>query len=173
MFLENKNAVIYGGGGAIGGAVARAFAREGAKVFLAGRLHRARKYTGNGRIVGMKPYSIFVVDDEPTIREGVAHEIRDPLSGINIHLSVLEKLHQEEDGFGEEGREKANRIINETKSASRRIENVIKKVMDFSRSSAFRLKWTDINEAVVDAIDFSMAMLRKRGITLDRSGIGP
>lgn len=37
MMLENKVAVIYGGGGAIGGAVARAFAREGAKVFLAGR----------------------------------------------------------------------------------------------------------------------------------------
>jgi 3-oxoacyl-[acyl-carrier protein] reductase len=37
MLLENRNAVIYGGGGAIGGAVARAFAREGARVFLAGR----------------------------------------------------------------------------------------------------------------------------------------
>jgi 3-oxoacyl-[acyl-carrier protein] reductase len=37
VLLEDKNAVIYGGGGAIGGAVARAFAREGAKVFLAGR----------------------------------------------------------------------------------------------------------------------------------------
>lgn len=37
MLLENKNAVIYGGGGAIGGAVARAFAREGARVFLTGR----------------------------------------------------------------------------------------------------------------------------------------
>ena len=37
MLLANKNAVIYGGGGRVGGAVARAFAREGAKVFLAGR----------------------------------------------------------------------------------------------------------------------------------------
>jgi 3-oxoacyl-[acyl-carrier protein] reductase len=37
MLLEDKRAVIYGGGGAIGGAVARAFAREGARVFLAGR----------------------------------------------------------------------------------------------------------------------------------------
>jgi NAD(P)-dependent dehydrogenase (short-subunit alcohol dehydrogenase family) len=37
MLLEGKNAAIYGGGGAIGGAVARAFAREGARVFLAGR----------------------------------------------------------------------------------------------------------------------------------------
>ncbi|MBI1881239.1 MAG: SDR family oxidoreductase [Chloroflexi bacterium] len=37
MLLKNKNAVIYGAGGAIGGAVARAFAREGAKLFLVGR----------------------------------------------------------------------------------------------------------------------------------------
>jgi 3-oxoacyl-[acyl-carrier protein] reductase len=37
MLLEDKNAIIYGAGGAIGGAVARAFAREGASVFLAGR----------------------------------------------------------------------------------------------------------------------------------------
>jgi 3-oxoacyl-[acyl-carrier protein] reductase len=37
MLLEGKSAVIYGGGGGIGGAVARAFGREGATVFLAGR----------------------------------------------------------------------------------------------------------------------------------------
>ena len=37
MLLDDKTAVIYGGGGSIGGAVARAFAREGATVFLAGR----------------------------------------------------------------------------------------------------------------------------------------
>lgn len=37
MLLRDKNAVIYGAGGAIGGAVARAFSREGAKLFLAGR----------------------------------------------------------------------------------------------------------------------------------------
>lgn len=37
MLLENKVALIYGGGGAIGGAVASAFAREGAKVYLVGR----------------------------------------------------------------------------------------------------------------------------------------
>jgi NAD(P)-dependent dehydrogenase (short-subunit alcohol dehydrogenase family) len=37
MLLEGKTAVIYGAGGAIGGAVARAFAREGARVHLTGR----------------------------------------------------------------------------------------------------------------------------------------
>src|SRR5262249_39422359 len=37
MLLEDKVAVIYGAGGAIGGAVARTFAREGAMVYLSGR----------------------------------------------------------------------------------------------------------------------------------------
>ena len=37
MLLENKNAIVYGAGGGIGGGVARTFAREGARVFLAGR----------------------------------------------------------------------------------------------------------------------------------------
>ncbi|TDD30531.1 SDR family oxidoreductase [Actinomadura sp. KC06] len=37
MLLENKTAIIYGGGGTIGGTMARAFAAEGARVFLAGR----------------------------------------------------------------------------------------------------------------------------------------
>jgi len=37
MLLEHKTAVIYGAGGAVGSAVAKAFAREGAKVFLTGR----------------------------------------------------------------------------------------------------------------------------------------
>jgi NAD(P)-dependent dehydrogenase (short-subunit alcohol dehydrogenase family) len=37
MLLPGKNAIVYGGAGQIGGAVARAFAREGATVHLAGR----------------------------------------------------------------------------------------------------------------------------------------
>jgi NAD(P)-dependent dehydrogenase (short-subunit alcohol dehydrogenase family) len=37
MLLEDKTAVIYAAGGAIGGAVARSFASEGARVFLTGR----------------------------------------------------------------------------------------------------------------------------------------
>jgi 3-oxoacyl-[acyl-carrier protein] reductase len=39
--LEGKTAIIYGGGGGIGGGVARTFAREGAKVFLVGRTREA------------------------------------------------------------------------------------------------------------------------------------
>jgi NAD(P)-dependent dehydrogenase (short-subunit alcohol dehydrogenase family) len=38
MMLKDKVVVVYGAGGAIGGAVARAFAGEGARLFVTGRL---------------------------------------------------------------------------------------------------------------------------------------
>jgi NAD(P)-dependent dehydrogenase (short-subunit alcohol dehydrogenase family) len=41
MMLKDKVAVIYGAGGDVGGAVARAFAREGATLFLSGRTLRS------------------------------------------------------------------------------------------------------------------------------------
>lgn len=37
MLLENRFAIVYGAGGRLGSAVAKAFAREGARVFLTGR----------------------------------------------------------------------------------------------------------------------------------------
>jgi len=37
MILQNKNAIIYGAGGSLGGAVAKALASAGARVFLTGR----------------------------------------------------------------------------------------------------------------------------------------
>lgn len=37
MILQNKNAIIYGAGGSLGSAVAKALAKEGATVFLTGR----------------------------------------------------------------------------------------------------------------------------------------
>jgi 3-oxoacyl-[acyl-carrier protein] reductase len=53
MLLENKVAVIYGAGGSIGAAVARAFAREGARVFLAGRTRaKLDKVAGEIRSIG-------------------------------------------------------------------------------------------------------------------------
>jgi NADP-dependent 3-hydroxy acid dehydrogenase YdfG len=71
MLLENKNAVIYGAGGSIGGAVAKEYAREGARVFLAGRTREkleavAREITAAGGSV-----EVAVVDalDEEAVEE--------------------------------------------------------------------------------------------------------
>jgi 3-oxoacyl-[acyl-carrier protein] reductase len=47
MLLGGKNAVIYGAGGSIGSAIARAFAREGAQVYLAGRTPESLERTAS------------------------------------------------------------------------------------------------------------------------------
>ncbi len=73
MLLENKVAVIYGAGGPIGGAVSRAFAREGARVFLAGRTKaKLDKVAGEIRWDGGTA-DAAVVDalDEPAVDEYV------------------------------------------------------------------------------------------------------
>lgn len=48
MILKDKVAVIYGAGGGIGGAVARTFAKEGAKLFLTGRRFAAVEVVTKG-----------------------------------------------------------------------------------------------------------------------------
>jgi 3-oxoacyl-[acyl-carrier protein] reductase len=53
MLLDDKIAVVHGAAGAVGGAVARAFAREGARVVLAGRtLARLDKVAAEIRAAG-------------------------------------------------------------------------------------------------------------------------
>ncbi len=61
MLLKNKVAVIYGAGGAIGSAVARAFAREGAKLFLISR-------DATGHASKLSPKKSFPPADPPRRR---------------------------------------------------------------------------------------------------------
>ena len=90
MLLENKNAVIYGGGGSIGGAVAREYAREGAKVFLAGRTSEkleavAREITAAGGSV-----EVAVVDalDEEAVEEH-ARAVASLAGSIDVSFNLI------------------------------------------------------------------------------------
>jgi PAS domain S-box-containing protein len=95
------------------------------------------------------------------VAAGIAHEIRNPLSGINIYLSSLEKILDRTDQP-----EKAKRILGEMKSASDRIESVIRRVMDFSKPGEPKNVPTDLNQCIREAIQLSEVTLRKRGIRL-------
>ena len=90
LLLQDKNALIYGGGGAIGGAVARAFAREGARVFLAGRtlakLDRvADEIRSSGGVAGTA-----VVDalDERAVEEH-AGAVAEEAGGIDVSFNAI------------------------------------------------------------------------------------
>ena len=71
MLLSGKTALVYGASGAVGGAVARAFAREGASVILSARRREpleivSREIAERGGVAG-----VMTVDALDPIAEGV------------------------------------------------------------------------------------------------------
>jgi NAD(P)-dependent dehydrogenase (short-subunit alcohol dehydrogenase family) len=90
MTLKDKVIVVYGAGGAIGGAVARAFAREGAKLFLAGR-RRAPVEAVAGDIVSIGGFAeVAEVDalDERAIDEHLESVI-DAVSRVDVSFNAI------------------------------------------------------------------------------------
>jgi 3-oxoacyl-[acyl-carrier protein] reductase len=90
MLLAKKNAVVHGGGGAVGGAVARAFAREGARVFLAGRtlssLHEvAREIGAAGGVADTA--QVDALDEKAVERH--ASVIAEKAGGIDIVFNAV------------------------------------------------------------------------------------
>src|SRR5438874_8817848 len=90
MLLENKVAVIYGAGGSVGGAVARAFAREGARVFLAGRTKAkldkvADEIRSNG---GVADTAVIDALDERTVDEYV-DAVVEQAGSIDISFNLI------------------------------------------------------------------------------------
>jgi len=90
VLLENKNAVIYGGGGSVGGAVARAFAREGAKVFLAGRTLAALETVADDIATAGGVAETAQVDalDEGAV-DGHAHAVAEKAGGIDVSFNAI------------------------------------------------------------------------------------
>ena len=95
------------------------------------------------------------------VAAGIAHEIRNPLSGINIYLNTLKKLHHKE---GSE--EKVEQILEHINSASHKIESVIRRVMDFAKPSEPKLTFIDINQPITDAVNLTAVTMRKSGVNL-------
>lgn len=94
--LEKKNAVIYGGGGAIGGAVARVFAREGARVFIAGRTPApldavARDVAATGAAVET---ALVDVLDQRAVEEH-AGAVAATAGGIDVALNAVSIPHDQ------------------------------------------------------------------------------
>jgi 3-oxoacyl-[acyl-carrier protein] reductase len=90
VLLEDKNAVIYGGGGAIGSAVARAFAREGATVFLAGRTRGKLDEVADGiRSAGGAAETAQVDALDEKAVDAHADSVAAEVGGIDISFNLI------------------------------------------------------------------------------------
>jgi NAD(P)-dependent dehydrogenase (short-subunit alcohol dehydrogenase family) len=90
MLLQDKVAVVYGAGGAVGGAVARAFAAEGARVFLSGRTLGpveavARKIAAAGG--SAEAAQVDALDEEAV--DQYADQVAEQAGGIDVSLNAI------------------------------------------------------------------------------------
>jgi 3-oxoacyl-[acyl-carrier protein] reductase len=88
--LDKKVAVVYGGGGVIGGAIARVFAREGAHVYVAGRtrapLDRVlQNIAGNG---GRAEATLADAGDENDVRRHI-DQVIDRAGRLDILVNAI------------------------------------------------------------------------------------
>jgi 3-oxoacyl-[acyl-carrier protein] reductase len=87
MMLEDKTAVIYGGGGAIGGAVARAFAGAGAHVYLAGRTRARLEDVANDTGDATDVAEVDALDERAVAEH--ADAVAADAGGIDIALNAV------------------------------------------------------------------------------------
>jgi len=82
--------VIYGGGGAIGGAVARAFAREGARVFIAGRTRESLEEVAREIRPSEREIETAEVDalDEEAVN-GFVDSVAERAGGVDISFNLV------------------------------------------------------------------------------------
>jgi NAD(P)-dependent dehydrogenase (short-subunit alcohol dehydrogenase family) len=88
--LDGKTAIVYGGGGGIGGGVARTFAREGARVFLAGRTRGTLDTVAKDISAAGGSASVAVVDalDERAIDEHV-RSVASTAGSVDVSFNLI------------------------------------------------------------------------------------
>jgi len=85
--LDGKNAIIYGGGGSIGVGVAKAFAREGARVHLVGRTAERLEVAAKDIGAGVEIAVFDALDDQP-VDQHVA-EVAKRFGSVDISFNLI------------------------------------------------------------------------------------
>ncbi len=95
------------------------------------------------------------------VTAGIAHEIRNPLSGIYIYLKALKQIYNQMGDIT-----KVVSIIDKIELASCKIESIIKRVMDFSKPSRPQFVMADLNRYIDEVTKLTAVTLRKKDIRL-------
>jgi signal transduction histidine kinase len=93
------------------------------------------------------------------VTAGIAHEIRNPLSGIYIYLKAVKNIYNHMGDINS-----VLSIIDKIELAANKIESIIKRVMDFSKPGKPRFIMTNINENIDEVSKLTAVTLRKNGI---------
>jgi PAS domain S-box-containing protein len=101
------------------------------------------------------------------VATGIAHEIRNPLSGLNLYLSAAERMVADADGISEDTKTAALDAFSRMGSISEKIDGIVRSILEFARPEPLRFELIDVCEAVHEAVRLAAAMLRKEGVRLE------
>jgi 3-oxoacyl-[acyl-carrier protein] reductase len=91
MTLENRNAVIYGGGGSLGSSIAKAMARAGANVFLVGRdVSSVKKVAGEIAASGGRAEAARADATNGNEVDGLIEEIAARVGTLDLSLCAID-----------------------------------------------------------------------------------
>lgn len=100
-----------------------------------------------------------------TLAEGLAHEIRNPLSTINVNVQLLE----EDWAQPETERERASfKRIQELREQTEHLESIINKFLQFARGLDLQLKDIDLNTFLEEVLDSITSQLEQKDIGVER-----
>ncbi len=94
-----------------------------------------------------------------TLAAGLAHELNNPLAGIKNAAQRLPRLQADSD--------RIPKYASVIEDAARRMERVLKRMLDFSRPQEVNLEHVSLAECVASAIDLSQARLRASCVAVD------
>jgi C4-dicarboxylate-specific signal transduction histidine kinase len=97
---------------------------------------------------------------------GIAHEVRNPLSGINLNVSTLGLVCSGAEGLTPEEKAKVEALLAQIRAASQKTSAVIRRVMEFSKATPPKMERIDVSQAVGNALVLSGAPARKAGAEL-------
>jgi signal transduction histidine kinase len=97
---------------------------------------------------------------------GIAHEIRNPLSSVNISISSIERACGASTGLEPETKGKIDLILEQMKSAAAKMGLVVQRVMDYSKPFPPRKGIVELNKVIEEAVRLSLSTLRKREIEI-------
>ena len=96
---------------------------------------------------------------------GIAHEIRNPLTGIHGYLYAMDEICDDLPGI--EPVSVLRATIAKIRKAAGKMESVIRRVLDFSKPGTPQLELLDLSLPVQEGLSLMLPTLRKAGVTVD------
>jgi nitrogen-specific signal transduction histidine kinase/GAF domain-containing protein len=100
------------------------------------------------------------------VATGIAHEMRNPVSAVNVYLAVMQETLQGLTARNHNQIETLKKACRQMQEAANRIDTIVRKVMDFAKPTKPQLVTANLNRNIKKTIDLCDASIRKSNISL-------